>query len=260
MKTPLKYPGAKQRIADWIISHFGEHRTYLELFFGGGSVLFNKTPSKIETVNDLDDEVINLFRIIRESPHSLTEAIKNTPYARSEYNNACKEAKSPAGDIEKARRFLVRCWQGFGYRTRGEKVGWKTDIAGREAAYALRAWNDVPTRIQEAAKRLKNVQIEQQDAIKLAQRYNSEKVLIYADPPYLLSTRSKKMYAHEMTDSAHMKLLETLLQHKGQVVLSGYDNQLYNETLQGWQKVQISARAELGRKRIETLWIKERDI
>ena len=132
MKTPLKYPGAKQRIADWIISYFGEHRTYLELFFGGGSVLFNKTPSKIETVNDLDDEVINLFRIIRESPHSLTEAIKNTPYARSEYNNACKEAQSPADGIEKARRFLVRCWQGFGYRTSGEKVGWKTDIAGRE--------------------------------------------------------------------------------------------------------------------------------
>jgi Site-specific DNA methylase len=93
MRTLLRYPGSKQRIAPWIISQMPKHHSYLEPYFGGGAILFNKEPSRIETINDLDDDVINLFRVIREKKEELIEKIVYTPYARAEYDNAFRKIR-----------------------------------------------------------------------------------------------------------------------------------------------------------------------
>lgn len=130
MKALMKYPGSKRGSADWIISHFPEHHSYLEPFFGSGGVFFNKPRSDIETINDLDGEVINLFRQIRNDPERLAREIYFTPYSREAYEMAYQ--KEPENDLEKAVLFYTRLNMGHGFRTQGEKVGWKLDVQGRE--------------------------------------------------------------------------------------------------------------------------------
>ena len=254
MRTLLRYPGSKQRIAPWIISQMPAHHSYLEPYAGGIAVLLNKEPSRIETINDLDDDVINLFQVIRSKKEELIEAVVMTPYARAEYDNAFPENPEELSDVERAKNFLIRSGMGHGFRV-CEKCGWKKDVYAREAAYAVRYWNDLPTVITAVAQRLKMVQIEHKPAVELIKAFNHSNVLIYADPPYVLSTRSRKQYRHEMSDQDHEELLEALLLHTGPVMLSGYDNDIYNERLQGWRKISTPARAENSLPRTEVLWM-----
>lgn len=258
-RTVLKYPGAKWRIADWIISLMPQHKSYLEPFFGSGAVFFKKTPSRIETINDLDGEIVNLFQVIREQPTALERAVTLTPYSRKEYDLAWDIRNSGfmpyMPPVEMARLTLVRYWQTHGSRVR-YKGGWKNDLAGREYAYAVRYWSQLPSWISQTVERLKSAQIECGPAVDVIRRFQSPDVLIYANPPYLLSTRKQRMYTVEMAEIAqHEELLKALLAHPGPVMLSGYDNDLYNDMLPKWQKFQKPTQCEMGGKRIETLWL-----
>lgn len=253
----IKYPGSKWRLADWIVSLMPEHKSYLEPFFGSGAVFFTKPPSRIETINDLDGEIVNIFRVVRDTPEALERAVALTPYSREEYEAAWERHK--AGDVtdpvELARLTLVRYWQTHGSCSY-YKSGWKNDLAGREYAYAVRYWNQLPEWITAAMGRLKEAQIEQADAVELIRRFNHKEVLIYADPPYVLSTRKQRQYNVEMADDAqHKALLEALLAHPGPVMLSGYESDLYNDTLKGWTKLHRQTQSECGGARTETLWL-----
>ncbi len=258
MQTVLKYPGSKWSTADWIISNFPpgyEKLTYLEPFFGSGAVFFNKRRSVIETINDLDSNVVNLFKIIRERPEELARLIDFTPWAREEYRLSYEMSGDP---LEDARRFLVRMWQAIGAKS-SDKTGWRNNIKGMNGN--LTQFNNrLPDGIIKVSCRLKHtntclVQIENQPAIQLIDRYNRDNVLMYIDPPYLLSTRSNRIYKHEMKDEDHEALLEVLLQNKARIILSGYDNQLYNSILQEWHKESINCTAEGGRAAVETIWM-----
>ena len=253
----LKYPGSKWRMADWIISLMPPHKSYLEPFFGSGAVFFNKRPSRIETINDLDGEIVNLFRCVREWPEELACAVALTPYSREEYERAWSRFKAggKACGIEDARLTLVRYWQSHG-STSVYKGGWKNDRAGREYAYDVRYWRNLPGWVLDAAERLKDAQIEQAPAVELIGRFKHPDVLIYADPPYVVSTRKGKQYVVDMVeDRQHIELLEALKGHPGPVILSGYDNELYDLHLQGWVKLHRKALAEGGRARTETVWL-----
>lgn len=251
LRAIIKYPGAKWRIADWIINAMPEHKSYVEPYFGSGAVFFRKSASRIETINDIDDDVVNLFRCIRDDADALCRAVALTPFSRAEYNASFSKSDEP---IEKARLFLVRHWQAHGSRS-CYRCGWKNDVVGREYAYAAQYWHRLPAWIADIVERLKMAQIEQMPAVELIRRCNAPEVLIYADPPYLLSTRKgKKQYPYEMTEDDHVELLEALRQHQGTVMLSGYDNELYNDLLGGWGKIQMPARATGNKPRMETLW------
>jgi len=191
----MKYPGSKWGLAKWIISHFPEHHSYLEPFFGSGAILFNKPRSNIETVNDLDGDVVNLFDWIRR------------------------------------------------------------DIQGRERAYAARDWCSLPERILEAAERLRGVQIECMPAAELIKRFNHPNVLIYADPPYLLETRHGRQYRCEMSDEDHKELLDALLDHRGPVLLSGYDSPLYRDSLRSWHREEAVSYSQIASRKTEVLWM-----
>jgi DNA adenine methylase len=254
VKAILKYPGSKWGLAKWIISFFPEHHSYLEPFFGSGAVLFHKSRSHIETVNDLDGAVVNLFACIRTDPERLARNIYYTPYSRQVYNSAF-DAEIPADPFQWAAQFYIKLNQGHGFRTSGEKVGWKNDVQGRERAYAAMEWSILPERIMQAAERLRGVQIENMDAVELIGRFNYKNVLIYCDPPYVLKTRHGKQYRCEMDDSQHERLLDALEAHKGPVILSGYDSPLYSRRLRGWKRAEAVSYSQVGSKKKEVLWM-----
>ena len=253
MKAIMKYPGSKWSIAEWIISFFPEHHSYLEAFFGSGAVLFNKPRSNIETVNDLDGNVVNLFEWIKKDPERLAHEIYWTPYARQVYEDAF--AAVPEDSLQKAVNFYIRLNMGHGFRTTGEKVGWKNDIRGRERAYATQDWCNLPEKIIQAAERLRGVQIENKPAVELIQKFNYPNVLVYLDPPYVLSTRCRKQYRLEMDDKDHNDLMDVCLAHKGPVILSGYDNDLYKDRLRGWHREETSCYSQACKKTREVLWM-----
>ena len=115
----MKYPGSKWSLAHWIIGMFPPHHSYLEPFFGSGAVLFNKPRSDIETVNDLDGNVVNLFECIREDPERLARSISLTPYARDIYEKAY--LADPEDRFEAALNFYIRLNMGYGFRTNGKR-------------------------------------------------------------------------------------------------------------------------------------------
>jgi DNA adenine methylase len=250
----LKWPGTKWSIANKIIDLMPEHKMYLEPFFGSGAIFFSKKPCNTEILNDLDGEIVNLFKCIRDNPEELANMVYFTPYSREEY----KQSYGRSGtDIERARQFIVRAnmaragmqYYSSGWRHAGPVLGerCKQRVTGD--------WNRIPERILEAAKRLKDAEIENTAAIKLIEKYNTKECLIYADPPYLLSTRRQRYYNVEMTeDTEHIELINVLKNHSGPVLLSGYNSELYNDLLDDWHKVEIKTLAEQGKERTEVIW------
>lgn len=252
MNTVLKYPGAKNRLAPWILEYIPKHDVYLEPYFGSGAIFFNKEPSKIETINDLNGDVVNYFKILRNNSSELIESLKLTPYARDEYDAAYETSDSDT-NIEMARKFAVRCWQGFGCSNL-YKNGFRSSQQSN-SPMTTKAWSEFPETLKIASNRLMNAQIENLPAVELIKRYDTKDVFIYADPPYLHGTRKNYLYKHEMKDSEHEELICLLKNHPGRVLLSGYDNDMYNNHLKGWYKTSKNTTAEKGLKRTEVLWM-----
>lgn len=255
MKPVLKYPGSKWRIAKEIVQLIPEHHAYIEPYFGSGAVFFSKDASHIELINDLDDNVPNLFKCIRDCPDELAGFIAAVPYARYEYERAFSEVNTEKDSLKKAADFLVTCWQGHGFRTNGYRVGWKNDVQGRERMYALRNWYHLPEVILETAERLRCVQIDNRPALEVIKRFNYPNVFMYIDPPYILGTRTAKQYRHEMADADHEELLDILTKSNAKIMISGYESEMYNRALKGWEKMQFRSNAEYGGNRVETVWM-----
>ena len=255
MNAILKYPGAKWRIAGWIIEEMPTHHSYIEPYFGSGAVFFNKPLSNIETINDLDGEVVNFFEVIRDMPEQLAAKIYMTPYSRAVYENTYKEpCNYTQSKLDRALRFCIKLNMSHGYKS-SIKNGWKNDIQGRERSYAVQVWNKLPQIVVQAAERLKEAQIEQRPAIEVIKRFNVPKCLIYCDPPYLLGTRRGKQYNIEMSDEEHEELLQLLLESKSKVMISGYESDLYNDALKGWRKKTCFSLTQSMRKAKEVVWM-----
>lgn len=250
MNAILKYPGGKWRIAEWIISYFPEHKVYLEPFFGSGACFFNKQPSYIETINDMNGDIVNLFRVCRDYPEELAKQISLTPFAREEFICCNEPSDNP---IEQARRTLVRYHQSFGTNN-SSKNSWR-NVQTYGGPRCATMWNCLPDIIVKCCGRLKEAQIENTDALTLIERYNSEDTLIYLDPPYLQSLRKKNMYAFEMADEQHIQMLNLIKNSKSKIILSGYDNELYNSELSKWTTAEKSTIAQMGLHRTEKLWM-----
>lgn len=251
----LKYPGAKWKLADWIVSQFPEHRRYLEPYCGSAAVFFQKAPADHEILNDAFGSVVNLFTVLRdpETALRLAEQIELTPWSEAKYERYERDYDSSPDTVENARRFLLRSWQAHG-GTIHQISGWKHN--GLHATvYPTRLWKKLPERLLATVDRLKDAEIRNRPALDMIAYYNDPSTLIYADPPYLLSTRSRKYYKHEMTDGEHADLLNALDDHQGPVVLSGYTHPLYEKRLSHWHKVSTPAVTEHGNIREEVLWL-----
>jgi DNA adenine methylase len=258
----LRWHGGKWLLAPWVIEHLPPHRIYVEPFGGAASVLMRKPRSYAEVYNDLDDDVVNLFRILRKQPEALTEALRLTPFARTEHVLASQRTDDA---LEQARRLVVRAFMGFG--SNGHNIKRKTCFranSNRSGTTPARDWRNYPDQLEAIVDRLRGVTIENRDALEVMKAHDGRGTLHYVDPPYLPETRSLRnpydltyagMYAHEMTADDHALLLAGLQDLTGMVVLSGYHSALYDDALAGWRRTQRKALADGARARTEVLWI-----
>lgn len=240
-------------LSEWIISHFMPHRCYIEPFGGGGSVLMKKERSYAEVYNDLDGEIVNLFRVYRDHGDSLRSAIIATPFARDEFVISYEPTTDP---LEQARRTLVRSFMGFGSNSHNKATGFRSN-SNRSGTTPAHDWMNYPDAMPAMMERLRGVVIENRDALDVMAQHDCEEALHYVDPPYVPDTRDKGGdYRHEMTEQQHIDLAAFLRQLRGNVVLSGYESDLYAELYPEWACVRRNARADGARPRVEALWIK----
>ena len=254
----LRWYGGKWRLAPWIISHFPRHRVYVEPFGGAASVLLRKVRSHVEIYNDLDGEVVNLFRVLRSKPKvaKLIVDLKLTPLSRHEFVAAYMPARS---QYTRAINLIKRSFLGFGAITGGRKTGFKTRF-NKSSPSPTGDWLNYPDALLHSAERLMGVVIEERPAHQVISDHDSAETLFYCDPPYVLSSRTKKekIYALEMTDADHERLAVLLKKVKGHVVLSGYRTKLYDRLYEGWKRFERRAMALNQKETTECLWIKPR--
>lgn len=262
MNAPLiRYHGGKWRIAQQIMRLFPPHSIYVEPFGGGAGILLQKPPARINVYNDLDGDIVNLFRVVREHPEELARLIEWTPFAREEFDLACNDTSDP---IERARRTIVRSFMGFGSAA-ATKGG--TGFRGMDAgSHSYNRWYKQPRVISEAAARLKSCVIEHLPYEKILERYDTPETLFYVDPPYVMSTRTSvkstsggRYYRHEMSDDEHLALIKRLQNVKGMVVISGYASDMYDDALRDWNRHTFKARASGHRGTVvreEVVWVK----
>lgn len=258
----LRYHGAKFRLAPWVMQFFPDHRVYVEPFGGAAGVLLQKPRSYAEVYNDLDDDIANFFRVLRdpEQAEQLIQLLHLTPYARSEFDLSYEDCTDP---VERARRTAVRAGMGFGSAGATKGVtGFRIDTA-RPYGTAQHLWTRYPGQLPAVIERLQGVLIENRPAIEVMQQHDTPDTLHFVDPPYVFGTRSQRnvvqgCYRHEMTDEQHMELLGVLKNLQGMVVLSGYASELYERELADWQAHTTGSRISAGRGtavKTEVLWI-----
>lgn len=254
----LRYFGGKWRLAPWIISHFPAHRIYVEPFGGAASVLLRKERSYSEVVNDLDGEIVHLFRVLQDRAQcdELHRRLRFTLFARDEFELAYQATEDP---VERARRLLVRAWMGYGSQAVfGKSTAFRTNVTNQSNPAG--DWMKLVDTLPQIVERLRGVTVEHRPAVDVIAGHDTAETLFYVDPPYPHGTRSRtdKRYRHEMSDDDHRALAAVLHSVAGMVVLSGYACSLYDQELYpDWTRFTKRHHAEGARKRVEVLWLND---
>lgn len=250
----LRYHGGKFKLAPWIIGEFPGHRVYTESFGGAASTLLQKPRAYSEVYNDLDGEVVNLFRVVREQGQELKRRLLLTPFSREEFELSYQVSADP---MEQARRTVTRSFLGFGSAAAsGQKTGFRAK-SNRSGTSAAQDWATYPEALDAIIERLRGVVIENKDAREVMLQHDGPDTLHYVDPPYLHDTRNSNSnaYRFEMADFEHVELLKFLLELEGMVVLSGYPSEVYTAILGEWKMIRRASLADGAADRIEVLWI-----
>jgi len=251
----LRWHGGKWLLAPWILQHLPQHRVYVEPFGGAASVLLRKPRSYAEIYNDLDGEVVNLFRVARDRGDELRRALELTPFARDEFVDSYHETTDP---LEQARRTVARAFMGFGSNAHNKATGFRAN-SNRSGTTPAHDWRNYPQAFGDVIERLRGVCIENRDATSVMLAHDGDETVHYVDPPYVAATRDKGSdYRHEMTDADHEALAETLHGLRGAVVLSGYAGTLYERLYSDWRRVERRALADGAKARTEVLWLSPR--
>lgn len=264
----LRYHGGKWRLAPWIISHFPAHRIYVEPYGGAASVLMRKPRSFAEVYNDLDEDVVNIFRVLRDpaAAEQLRELVHLTPWSRVEFWEAYEPTDDP---VERARRTITKAFMAHGTTWRKKnRTGFRAKNFRRNQTGA-KDWCNWPDVIPAFVERLRGVTIEARPALEIIAQQDTPDTLFYVDPPYVLETRTTvrkggqsdrdRAYVHDLSDDQHAELAEVLRGADGMAIVSGYPCDLYEELYSGWKRVERGAQVDgIAQSRTEVLWISPR--
>jgi DNA adenine methylase len=255
-RSVLRYFGGKWALAPWVIEHMPEHKVYVEPFGGAASVLMRKPRSPVEVYNDLDAEIVGLFRVLQDPAQCqrLIRLLRRTPYSRAEFRQAFEPATDP---IVRSQRAIIRAYMSIHHSALFMPC--KTGSFASTAGCGHKSWVNYPRHLVSICRRLRGVIIEQRDALEVVRIQDSPDTLFFVDPPYLPATRNMgTKYRHELAQSQHVELLELLKSVQGQVMIAGYPSPLYDDLLADWQRIEREhfARANGVRKATEVLWIK----
>lgn len=257
----LRYHGGKWKLAPWTLAHFPPHRVYVEPFGGAASILLRKERSYAEVYNELDGDVVNLFRVLRDPSQALalTEQLRLTPFARDEFLDAYEEADTP---LERARRLVIRAFMGHGSDSASGVVSGFRANSNRSGTTPAHDWANYADALPFTVERLRGVIIENRDALACMAQHDGKKTLHYLDPPYVHETRTwmtsgrgRGNYRHEMSADQHAELLREACNLEGMVLIAGYPTELYDDALAGWRRVETLAHADGARPRTEVLWL-----
>lgn len=252
--------GGKYSHLDWLLPLLPSTKHYCEPFGGSAAVLLNRETSPLETFNDIDGEIINFFKVLREQKDNLIEAIGLTPFSREEFERSIMNIEDDISDLERARRFFVRARQvRTGLAQTASSGRWAhcrlTSRAGM--AGAVSRWLGSVETLPEVVQRLLRVQIEHDNAINVIKRYDSEETLFYCDPPYPHESRGdSNAYKYEMSNEEHKSLAEVLRNVRGKVALSGYHCELLDMLYRDWNCIDAPIKTihSVKTKRREVLW------
>lgn len=244
LMAPFKWPGGKGKIVKWIVQYIPKGKIYVEPFAGAASVFWHlPKPFPIEVLNDLDGDIVNLYRVLQDKTkfEELAHRLIFTPYARAEFIRALQVAKDPnASDVDRAWAFFVKQNQGFGGKadTPGN-WGRALSATSNNMAENTSRWRSHLKLLGFWHERLSKVQIDCIDGIKCIKYWDTSETVFYIDPPYIPDTRkSRRLYKNEPDLVYHERLVETLLAVKGRVLLSCYDHPIYLPLIEaGWQKL-----------------------
>jgi len=246
----IRYQGGKSKQLDFIFDCFPartDYNCFVDLFGGGGSVILNAIPTKRDIYNDINEDIVNFFRVLREDGKKLLEALRLTPYSRTEYDDAF--IYDPNDDnVEMARKTAIKAQFAYG----GQGGGFKAYEREVNITKMYSNWIDGLTFVIE---RFRNITIENMDALKLLKKIDSKTTLVYIDPPYLGSDD----YEHNYTNKQHEKLLKEIVKCNSMVIISGVPSTLYDKYLFDWVKIDkpiSNSSFKSKSKRVDTLWIK----
>ena len=261
-KIAFGWYGGKYSHLDWLLPLLPDTHHYCEPYGGSAAILLNREPAMVETYNDIDGEVVNFFKVLRDKKEDLIYAIGMTPFSRQEFQIAIQSNGNGKNltDVERARRFFVRARQvRTGLAQTASNGRWANCLATSRAgmAGAVSRWLGSVEGLEYIASRLLRVQIENDDALAVIKRYDSPDTLFYCDPPYPHESRGdKNAYKYEMNNFEHVHLANQLKKVQAKVAISGYRCDLYDNLYRDWNihiaptKKALSVKSD----RTEILW------
>jgi DNA adenine methylase len=260
--SPITWYGGKQYMVKRLLRLLPPHHAYVEVFGGGASLLFCKTPSAVEVYNDVDEGLVNFFRVLRdpEKARRLAALLYLTPFSRSEFTRYRDGWRDSDDDVERARAWFAVARQSF------SGIFGRSWAVARRHDKAPRTWASAVKPLAAFCRRLRRVSVECYDFRKVLRLYDAPDTLFYLDPPYVPSTRhpgTESVYPHDMTTRDHVDLVKMLLTTEGMAVLSGYENRLYEALVRrGWRALRFDVPLKAsptarGKRRTEVVYVNE---
>lgn len=257
-KSPINSAGGKQKQADFLIGLIPPHQTYVEVFGEGGSVLFSKQPSPVEVYNDINSDIVNFMRVLQDKDNTFqrfVELVTATPYSREEWEYCNKTMNDDPDPAQRARKFFVCNRYGFSAMN---SFGHQVTNSSRGMCAKTSSYLNTIEYLPEFRDRIMRVLIEHQDFRKIIPLYDRKETLFYLDPPHTTQTRTPQLYNYKMNDHDHEDLIDLCRNIKGKAILSGYDNELYDEL--GWRKIEHEQLCHIALSRFDSAYSKQNTV
>jgi DNA adenine methylase len=228
----VPYFGGKTAHVNWLKSMFPKKRHFIDAMCGSVSVAINVNFDLI-TINDLNNDVINFFKVLVNNMDEFMDRLYLTPFSRKVFEGS-ESFFDMESDVDRSVHFYVRALQGFGgVSTQNKHNGWGCDITpGKSNHFRVDSWNTKPNCLVQLIEKLRSFQVENMDVFDLIVKFDKPTNFIYVDPPYLRSVRNdNKRYTHEWEECDHIRFLERANDVKCNMAISGYDSELYQSII-----------------------------